>query len=256
VPARCPGQDTRYWGPDDITEANCASCGTTVEFFKTDGSRRCPGCGQRVSNPNVSLGCAQWCEQARECLGFDPKTVQVKQTPETSVAERLIGAVKDEFGDDSRRVKHALSVLEHARAILREEPGDPRVVVAAALLHDIGIPEAERKHASAAPQYQEEEGPPVAGRIMERLGFDASTTEHVCRIVGSHHSGGDVDSTEYRIVCDADLLVNLSEQRAVAGKGELPEGPELAARTEAGKKRVRALLADDTHADGRTSAAG
>lgn len=30
----CPGQDTRYWGPDDVSEVACATCGYSVEFFK------------------------------------------------------------------------------------------------------------------------------------------------------------------------------------------------------------------------------
>ena len=69
---KCPGQDTRYWKPSDVHEVKCGKCGELVEFFKTDGARRCPGCGARVVNPAVSMGCAQWCKHARECLGFDP----------------------------------------------------------------------------------------------------------------------------------------------------------------------------------------
>lgn len=70
----CPGQDTRYWRPDDIFNVPCASCGTLIEFFKDDASRRCPKCSTRVQNPRLTMGCAQWCEHAEECLGYDPKT--------------------------------------------------------------------------------------------------------------------------------------------------------------------------------------
>ncbi|MBN2159160.1 MAG: hypothetical protein JW807_07175 [Spirochaetes bacterium] len=69
----CPGQDTRYWRPGDIFNVTCGSCGTSVEFFKDDASRRCPGCGIRVRNPRLTMGCAAWCRHARECLGYDPK---------------------------------------------------------------------------------------------------------------------------------------------------------------------------------------
>ena len=48
-----------------------------------------------------------------------------------------------------------------------------------------------------------------AREILERVGVDAERLEHVCRIVGSHHSGGEIDTPEFRAVWDADWLVNL-----------------------------------------------
>ena len=83
---KCPGQDSRYWRAEDIFEVNCSGCGNSVEFFKIDPSRRCPTCGKRLINPRVSLGCAKWCEHARECLGFDPETVSVQRSGEESLA--------------------------------------------------------------------------------------------------------------------------------------------------------------------------
>ena len=59
------------------------------------------------------------------------------------------------FGNDQRRIDHALAVLGHAEAILATEPAaDAEVVTAAAILHDIGIQEAERKHGSSAGRWQ------------------------------------------------------------------------------------------------------
>jgi len=94
LPAKCPGQDTRYWKPDDIYELKCAQCGAAVEFFKTDGSRRCPGCGSRITNPRVTFGCAQWCEHAVACLGCDPKSVQSASPAPCSTVNRLIKMLK------------------------------------------------------------------------------------------------------------------------------------------------------------------
>jgi endogenous inhibitor of DNA gyrase (YacG/DUF329 family) len=64
---KCPGQDTYYWKPEDVSEAPCPACGQLVEFFKTDLARRCPSCGQRVVNPRLNLGCAQWCPFGEQC---------------------------------------------------------------------------------------------------------------------------------------------------------------------------------------------
>ena len=42
---KCPGQDTRYWKPEDIFSAQCPKCGAEIEFFKDDTTRKCPHCG-------------------------------------------------------------------------------------------------------------------------------------------------------------------------------------------------------------------
>lgn len=235
--AICPGQNTQFWRPEDIFEIDCGFCGNAVEFFKDEGSRRCRSCGRLVRNPKVNLGCAQWCEHARECLGYDPKDESFETSAGGSLADSLIEAVKAEFGDDERRITHAFSVLDEAEQILRREGGDPRVVVAAALLHDIGIREAERVHRSSAAKFQEKEGPPIARRIMEEIGFDEETIEHVCRIVGSHHTGGDIDTPEFRIVWDADLIVNMKESGKPAGRDRL----EIF-RTKSGRDRATVLV--------------
>ena len=241
---QCPGQDTRYWKPDDIFEIPCQACGNLVEFFKTDVRRRCPECGKRIQNPKVSLGCARWCSYAKECLGFDPKALELADSAELSLTDRLVDAVKGEFGDDQPRVTHALLVLDRAQELLRREQGDPRVVLAAALLHDIGIPEAERRHGSSAVEHQEAEGPPIARRILEELGMDEDTIEHVCRIVGSHHSAGDIDTHEFRIVWDADRLMEVPEE-FLRYDGERLQGIiDRVFRTESGRLQAHKTLVE------------
>ena len=133
-------------------------------------------------------------------------------TDTTALSEQLLAAVRKEFGSDEKRIAHAGQVLEYARTIHGAEIGDEIVVIAAALLHDIGIQEAERKHDSCAGIYQELEGPPIAKRILEELEFDPARTDHICRIVAGHHTGrGGIDTPEFRILWDADWLVNFPE---------------------------------------------
>lgn len=208
----CPGQDTRFWRPGDIFNVSCAGCGSELEFFKDEARRRCPKCGVRVANPRLSLGCAQWCEHAKECLGFDPKSELAEDAEqEETLVDRLIAAMKRVFGEDQKRISHALAVLEWAQEILRGEKADPRVVLAAAVLHDIGIQAAEKKHGSSAGVYQEMEGPPIAEPILKELGLDPDTIDHVLKIIANHHLAKDVDTPEFRIIWDADWLVNLPE---------------------------------------------
>jgi putative nucleotidyltransferase with HDIG domain len=241
----CPGQDSRYWKPGDIFEVKCSACGSAVEFFKDEVSRWCR-CGERIENPRVGLGCARWCGRAAQCLGRNRGDAAVSGGPggAAPLRDRLIESMKSQFGNDGRRIAHALAVLSQAEAIRREQGGDGQVVVAAALLHDIGIQEAERKHGSSAPRYQEIEGPPIARRIMERLGMDGDVIEHVCRIVGSHHSARDIDTLEFRIIWDGDAIVNVLE-----GETKMPETEQQVERfigtvfrTEAGRERARTIL--------------
>ena len=238
----CPGQDTRFWQPEDIFDIACGQCGHTIEFFKDEASRRCPGCSARVQNPKLSFGCAQWCEHAKECLGYDPKEMGNDAADDVALVDRLVEAVKREFGPDRKRITHALAVLDRARGILRREEANPRVVLVAALLHDIGIKEAERVHGSSAPAYQEMEGPPIAMRIMKELGLDGDTIDHVCRIVGSHHSARDIDTPEFRVIWDSDWLVNMPDEFPGVGRDRLAERIEWIFKTEAGRETARELF--------------
>jgi hypothetical protein len=239
---RCPGQDTRFWTPDAIFEVPCQACGTSVEFFKTDARRRCPKCGKRIQNPRISLGCARWCAYAKECLGFDPQAMQLTDSAELSLTDQLVAAVKKEFGGDEELVTHSLLVLDQAQDLLRREGGDPRVVLAAAVLHDIGVPAAESRHGSSAGEYQEAEGPPVARRIMAEAGFDEATIEHVCSIVGSHHRAGGVDTLEARIVWDADRLLEMPEELRHSDPDSRTGAIDRIFRTPSGRQRANAVF--------------
>lgn len=66
---RCPGQDQRFWKPDDIFEVQCPGCGQALEFFKDEPKLICRKCGQMVINPKINLGCADWCKYAKQCIG-------------------------------------------------------------------------------------------------------------------------------------------------------------------------------------------
>ncbi len=159
-----------------------------------------------------------------------------------ALCERLVTRMKETFGADQRRIDHALKVLDHAVTIQEAEGGDPLTVRAAAILHDIGIQEAERKHGSAAGRFQEIEGPPIARSILKELQLDDDTIDHVCRIVGSHHSAKDIDTLEFRILWDADWLVNIPDEHAGAGREKLARLIARVFKTEGGRGMAEKLL--------------
>jgi hypothetical protein len=176
-----------------------------VEFFRDEPTLKCRGCGRVVVNSRLDLGCAQWCRHAEQCLGV----ATIRNI--TTIRDKLVARMKGVFGRDEKRIHHALRVLDYAERIGAVEGGDPLVIRAAAILHDIGIQEAERKYGSAAGKYQELEGPPIAEAILKQTGLDPARIEHVCRIIANHHTARDIDTLEFRVLWDADQLVNLQE---------------------------------------------
>ena len=66
---KCPGQDTRYWKPEDIYDLPCPACGAAIEFLKTDSRRTCANCRYSAANARLRAGCAQWCAHGRDCVG-------------------------------------------------------------------------------------------------------------------------------------------------------------------------------------------
>ncbi len=168
-----------------------------------------------------------------------------QNTKENHLRSQLIAEMKKVFKEDSKRIEHALAVLNSAQQIRLVEGGDPLIIQAAAILHDIGILEAQRKYGSSAGKYQEIEGPPIAEKILKALLIAPDAIEHICKIIDSHHSGGDIDTQEFKIVWDADLLINLGEQLAGMDRKELRDFVDKRFRTKNGKEIAMKLVVGD-----------
>ncbi|MBN1165556.1 MAG: HD domain-containing protein [Methanospirillaceae archaeon] len=130
----------------------------------------------------------------------------------------IIPSIMDEIirycKGDVRRINHALLVYSYASLIAAQTGVNKKeklIIGIVALLHDIGIPEAERKFQSSSGKYQEREGPPVAREILEPFALDTETLERICFIIGNHHSYKTIDGIDFQILIEADLLVNIYE---------------------------------------------
>ena len=243
---RCPGQDSRFWEPGAIFEEKCPQCGHIVEFFKDESSRRCKNCGHKFVNPKMDFGCASYCKFAEQCLGDLPPELMAQR--DDLLKDRVAIEMKKYFGKDFKRIGHATKVARYAEQIVKQEGGDPAIVLPAGYLHDIGIKEAERKYNSTAARYQEQEGPPIAREILTRLGAREDLIEEVCDIVGHHHHPRDEETLNFKILYDADLIVNLEENH----KDEPIDSERLAKIleksffTETGKKLAKQELLEET----------
>jgi len=227
---RCPGQDTRYWTGEVAFDVACPKCGSGVEFFKDESSGRCPNCGHKFRNPRVSFDCAKWCAYAEECLGFVPEREVSPVNPgEGALAGRLIRAVKETYGPDQSRIARALSTFQYAKELLSAEGGDPRIVLAAALLLETG------GDSSADDDRQTE-----ARRILQEIGLDADTVACTCHLLRCHAADEGLDTVEFGIVSDAHVLAELAASKADSDRQGLSSAAKQKLRTEAAKAKVRA----------------
>jgi predicted RNA-binding Zn-ribbon protein involved in translation (DUF1610 family) len=213
----CPGSDSlRNPRPEEIA---CPSCGEAVEIWSDEAEARCPACGETVSRA-LPASCLNWCARARECIGPEKydRLRPARPGPERKrLKDELLEAMREYFGGDEKRIRHAEAVTGYAEEILRGEPGSYPVVIAAAILHDIGIPAAEKKYGSSRHDYQEREGPPVARKIMEARGIEEAVIGEVCGIIARHHSPRERETDNFKIVYDADQIVNLAGNGAPGG---------------------------------------
>jgi len=119
------------------------------------------------------------------------------------------------FSPDAQRINHALKVYGFAKCIAGNEkvsPSEMQVIELAAILHDIGIKEAERKYNSCSGHYQEIEGPAVARQLLCGIDLKADLLERICFLIGHHHSYHKIDGIDFQILVEADFLVNIFEE--------------------------------------------
>ena len=126
---------------------------------------------------------------------------------------------------DAKRIQHFIKVHALAKLIGEEEKLDAKtlyILEAAALTHDIGIRNSEKKYGTCTGKQQEVEGPPEAEKL-----------------IAHHHTYNNIDSADYQILVEADFLVNLYED------GVSPEAVKTAYsrifKTQAGKNICRTM---------------
>ena len=226
----CPGQDTRYWKPGDIFEAECLNCGRSVEFFKDEATRKCKNCRQVIVNPKMDFGCAAYCKYASECLGELGPELLAKR--DDLLKDRVAVEVKRMLGPDFQRISHAMRVARYVEDVGRQEKAELAVLLCAAYLHVI----SERDESVTADL--ETSG----GReILERLGAGNELVENVLTIVREHHTGRKEGSVNLSVFADAHLLASLEEERGRASGFRSVDGLEERFTTEAGKTIFRRL---------------
>ncbi len=153
----------------------------------------------------------------------------------------LIREMEAYFKADAKRINHAHRVTEYAEELLKRERGDYLIVIGASALHDIGIHQAKKKHGSTSGKYQEKEGPPIARRILTRLGLEPNQIKEICEIIAHHHSPGKIVTKNFGILYDADWLVNLRDEYDIQDRNKLSNIIDKVFLTQSGKALAREI---------------
>ena len=125
--------------------------------------------------------------------------------------ERIIEEMKEVFKEIPFGIEHTLKVVQNAEDIMIGEniEEDKELIVIVAILHDIGAVEAQRKYGSIDAIYQEKEGPSVARKILQKVGYNKNI-DRICFVIGNHHTPSKIDGIDFQIQWEADLLENLT----------------------------------------------
>lgn len=144
-------------------------------------------------------------------------------TPE--LREKLIKITREEMqkrqNDVSHDFNHALNVLHNAETIAASEGGDPKIIIPAALFHDIVIYPKNHPRSDEAPY----ESAALAREILSQLAeYTPEDIEKVVYIIGncSWSKTSEPTSLEQQIIRDADKLAAtgaISIMRTFASSG-------------------------------------
>jgi hypothetical protein len=213
-----------------------------VEFFKDDTSRKCGHCGHRFVNPNMDFGCAAYCQYAEQCLGTLPEEIRAQK--EDLLKDRVAVEMKRTFKRDFKRIGQASRRARYAERIAGKARGTLPVVLCAAYLLDIGVPQALQKFGDTTKDHLEQESKVVAREILAALQAKDPLIDAVCAIVGNHHGPGSDAPPDLKIVYDADWVVQMEERlkSQPLDDGQLSDRIEAEMLTTAGKEEARAVL--------------
>lgn len=167
-------------------------------------------------------------------------TIPASRELKSRVKEKMI----EYYAGDARRIHHFLKVHSFAKLIGEMEgvTGEElEILEVAALVHDIGIKNSEKKYGYNTGKTQEKEGPPEAEKLLIPLTDDAAFIERVCYLVGHHHTYSNIDGMDYQILVEADFLVNLYEDKEHIKA--VRSAYEKIFRTQSGRKLCKEIFA-------------
>ncbi len=178
---RCPGQDMRFWKPEDIFTLKCPHCGNEIEFWKDEPFLMCKKCGKENKNPRIDLGCAKWCKFADQCLGRSADAESA-----APIIEKVKELLSSQFKLDASALKELEKACKMADQVLGGTKCDPCVVKTSLVI--LFFSARGKKYDGAMPE------------ILGKAGISPDQQEKILAIVKSVISGADAGSEEFEAV--------------------------------------------------------
>lgn len=129
----------------------------------------------------------------------------------------LINEMVSYYSGDPKRIQHFIKVYSFSKLIGEMENLSDKTLYTlevSAIVHDIGIKEAERKFSRCDGKLQEQEGPSIAKEMLTKLDFDKAVIDRVLYLIAHHHTYKNIDGQDYQILVESDFLVNLYEDNS------------------------------------------
>ena len=133
----------------------------------------------------------------------------------SEITEKMIAFSDGNIHD----IDHFLRVWSYAKTIGELEKldaGTQYILEAAAIVHDIACPLCREKYGNTNGKYQEKEGGPLTEAFLKKFTLPEGMAERVIYLVSHHHTYANVVGRDYRILLEADFLVNADESRMTA----------------------------------------
>ncbi|HPN84854.1 MAG TPA: hypothetical protein PK821_05900 [Victivallales bacterium] len=178
---RCPGQDMRFWKPEDIFIMKCLDCGNEIEFWKDEAFLCCRKCGKENKNPRIDLGCAKWCKFADQCLGRSADAEFA-----SPIIEKVKALLSSNFILDASDLKELEKACKMADQVLGGTNCDPCVVKTSLVV--LFFSAQGRKYSGAMSE------------ILDKAGISSSQQEKISAIVKAIIEGSPSDTEDFKVV--------------------------------------------------------
>lgn len=140
-------------------------------------------------------------------------------------------------------IAHFLKVLAFAEMIGSLEQLDARTqrtLELAAIVHDISCPFCRKKYGHCGGKEQEKESEALLRPFLAAFDLPEAMRERIIFLVSRHHTVTGVDGMDYRILLEADFLVNAAEMGL--DRPAIERARETVFRTASGKALLDSIF--------------
>ncbi|MDD5803072.1 MAG: HD domain-containing protein [Clostridia bacterium] len=139
-------------------------------------------------------------------------------------------------------IAHFLKVYTYARMIGEMEnlpENEQKTLEVAAVIHDIACPVCRIKYGNTNGSNQEKESPRLVEDFLKDTDLDEQMKERINYLVSHHHTYTNVDGMDYRILLEADFLVNADESQM--SQNAIETAREKVFETETGRRLLTGI---------------